>query len=173
MVDDPVRQSLLQGPAREMVDGARQMGWDLAVPTGAAGLTQQPGQPKVLVIGVVTTPPDALTPLFAAARRRQFEGESVTWVAGDIGSDLDAAYVYLDVYTRVPQGRHFSLILEEFHMWRGFLAEDPPDWMWFVDGNDDRVSRLFQGRESPQILEQVDLFEVPNPPLPYAGIRYR
>ena len=171
MDTDAVRWSLLQGPARNLVEPARRVGSVLAIPTGAGALTNQPGQPRAVVLGVVATPPDGMAPLFAAARRGNLEGDAIAWCASDIHSNLEAAWFYLDVHTRVAAARHLMLVFEEMYLWRTFLVDDPPDQLLLGDGNDDRLSRVFEGRAPASTLADLDLIYLPNPPLPPVGIR--
>ena len=144
------------------------MGSPVAMPIGAASLTNQPGAPRRSVIAVETTPPGAFAPLFAAVRRGDFAGESVSWLAGDldVGRSLQAAYACLHVNTTVAEVRFFMLVFEEISMWRSFLFDDPrPDWLLLGNGSDERVVRLCRG-DAPADLSEQDFIPVPNPPLP-------
>jgi hypothetical protein len=85
-------------------------------------------------------------------------------------AQLEPVYAYLDVHTDVAEARHFILVFEEIHMWRGFLFDEPrPSRLLLAKGDDPRVIGVLHGEQPARTLSEVDVIEVPNPPLPYLG----
>jgi hypothetical protein len=165
---DPVEHALAQGPAREFVADIRQAGWPVAIPVGIAALTHAPGLPSVALLGVETTPRDALAPLFPMAGGK-WTLENIFW-AVSLGDNLEAAYAYLVAETDVAEVSRFFLVIEEVHMWRGFLFDEPrPSTLLLAKGDDPKVISVLRDHQPPGTLSEGDLIVLPNPPLPAFG----